>query len=145
MKKLICLLLFVWQVGVSQDVDATVALGVNFYRNTLTATLDTVDVTFTSPASQGIGYYTVVAYSTGDDTAQVWILSNDGLTWTQQGMVDLSDNSNDTQIIATTTSKEFVLYDVTPRKIRLITTDHSAALTFILGGKRVFRAPFKAN
>jgi len=115
--------------------DATWTPSVPFQQDTLTETADTLDFVLTN--FRGSDFYSVVAYTTtGTDSAQIFTLSANSAVWIQQGVIDLSANTTATQIIATTTPKEWVLLDPDPKKIRLTTEDASASMVIILAGKK---------
>jgi hypothetical protein len=136
MKHLISLLAIVVLFSLSAFAGDIDTVGVKYYyQDTLTATLDTMDIAFTNP--ERFSDYSIQIYATsGADTINVYTLSKDGNFWTQVAMTDLSSGSAVTQIITSTTPKEFVLLDPQPNKIRLICADAgSASSVFVVCGK----------
>ena len=120
MKKIFLFFLFSLPLF-AQDVDSVVVWNI-FYRDTLTASIDTIDIRFGS--SERFDAYTLTAYSTGIDTIDVYTRSLDMETWVYK-----------TEFIIDTEPVEYGIDDPQPNKIRLITTDHSANCVFILSGK----------
>ena len=106
-----------------------------YYRDTLTATIDTVDIAFSDLIPQT--YITVSCYTTtGTDTIDVYNQSLDGIMWTKVGLTDLTVDTVSTQIIITTTPKEYQVLSPQVYKTRLITTDHSASIVFTINAKK---------
>ena len=132
MKKMFLLLLVVLPL-MAQDVSVQVGAS-TFYRDTLTTSIDTVDVNF----SNNYSYHTLLAFTlSGADTVQIYALSLDGTTWSRHSAVDATDGTNVTQIVASTTPKEYVLFDTKPQTVRLISTSNDGSSTvFVLGTKR---------
>jgi hypothetical protein len=133
MKKMILFLALLITINIfGQDVNTTV--NTSFYRDTLTTTIDTVQLKFQS----GFDYYTVSIYTTtGTDTVNVYSKGegNYGL-WTQKALIDLTTNSIVSQIIITTTAKEYLLQDPGTMWLRLITPDVSASAIFTVNAKK---------
>lgn len=104
-----------------------------FYADTLTATVDTVDVGFNDV--WGITDVTVSIYSASVDTVTASVLSYDGQIWTQTYLTDLSSGSDVTQMVVGTTPKEFLIVNPHAWIIRLMTTDAEAGAIFCIQGK----------
>ena len=120
----------------AQDVSAT-PIG-TYHADSLKTTRDTVDVAFR--ADLGIGYHTITCYtSTGTDTVKIYTKSLDAGYWVQHGVVDASDNSDATQIIISTTPKEFIIYDVQPGSIRITSPGTTAAVFYFTVGVKGVR------
>ena len=116
----------------SQDVDTTITSSHVFYfKDTLTTTIDTVDVEF-NWAVLGTNTYTIVAKSSAADTLTVWTRSMDGTIWSQVGMMDLSSGSYVASIVASTTGKEFEILDPQPNKIRVISTSNDGSTCIVI-------------
>lgn len=135
MKQVILTLVLILTVSFASAQDKTASMGA-FYADSLkTATSrDTVDVMVASPTAYS--YYTITAYTAADaDTAKVWTLSRDNNVWSQHALIDMNSGNTVTQIVGSTTAKEFIVYDSMPVKIRLITSDHAASIYFVVAGK----------
>ena len=142
MKTTMLAILIVLAVGTAFAQDTTAVPAGNFYADSLKSSSypttvgngsarDTLDVQFSSAVRPG--YYSISLYtSTGTDTVNVYTYSPNRSFWVKHGMVDLSDNSDVTQIIITTTAKEFVVLDREPVKIRLTTADHTYNTRFVV-------------
>jgi hypothetical protein len=117
-------------------IDTTVAT--TYFVKILTPSIDTVDVTFSSP--QRFNAYTIVATSTATDTLKVYIQSKDGSVLSQQGVINLAADSAYSLIPAGTASKEFLILDPQPPKIRVVSTSMDASTTtIILAGKNGYK------
>ena len=135
MKKFLFVLIFLVYIPlIAQDVNVNVSA--KFYRDTLTTTKDTIDVNLLYP--ERFNRRTITALTTTDtDTINIYTKSWDNQLWIQQGLIDLSDNSNKTNIIITTISKEFLINDPEPYRIRLIAVGVSTSCIIIVTGKYV--------
>lgn len=131
MKKIITLLILFCSVAFAQDVNTTVSQA---YKDTLTATVDTVIVRFNAK----FDYYTLALQrtSSGTDTVIVQTASFGETYWTTRAIVDLSTGDYITSLYVTATGKEYIIADTDVRAIRLITTDVTAATEFILAGRK---------
>jgi hypothetical protein len=120
----------------SNNVDTLIGKSKAFYVGTITASVDTIDVAFDM---DGIGadVITVVATSTGVDTISVYTLAMNGTTWIPIGGIDLTNNSNVTSLISTTTTKEVKLNAIQPYKVRFVNlSDDGSSTTLIVQAKR---------
>jgi hypothetical protein len=107
-----------------------------FYRDTLTATLDTMDIKFLSP--ERFDTYSIVAYTTaGADTVTVCTKTNDDTTWVPCGLADMMDADDTVSIVIGTVAKEYELLTSQPNRIRLVSASNDASTTiFIVQGKK---------
>jgi hypothetical protein len=136
MKTLLFILLFVPSLVIAGDIDSTLTTR-HWFKDTLTATVDTIDITFSQDYREMFEEYTIIAWDSTDyDTVNVYTLAEDNATWVLGGLVDLTDNSSDAAIIVTTTPKEFKLNAYDPKRIRLLTPDGEATCRFIIAGKK---------
>jgi hypothetical protein len=125
MKRLLFILIFFVSVSTLQlfAQDVVGQPTGNYYKDTLTTTIDTIDVLFNDYLPKDT--YTLTAYTTtGTDTVLVYTQSLDMTTWVYK-----------TEFVITTTPVEYGIDDPQPNKIRLITADVSASCVFILAGK----------
>ena len=131
MKKIITLLIFLTVTICAQDVTSNLGWGTTTFRDTLTSTIDTIDVKFRAG-----DYFTISVVSSGTDTIYVFTRTDgaNGL-WSRKAILDLSTNSVVTEIIATTTTKEYLILEPPSQWIRLVTPDASAASIFTLTAK----------
>lgn len=135
MKQLLFILMLTANIDVCAQ-DKNVLVTPAWYRDTLTATRDTVDLAFARADEKLLNSWSVVAAATtGTDTLKVYTLSADGTTWSQCALFDVASGTYVTSIIVTTTAKEFLLADPVPNKIRLMTDDVSASCIAITAGK----------
>lgn len=132
--KTLLLFIFLTASAYSQDVDTLLSARLPVFQDTLTATIDTIQVRIPSSWS----YYTITAYtSTGTDSVEVSTLSINNLIWSRHGVTDLSTGVDATQIVVTTTAIEFYVMDTTPNKIRLVRPSNDAGTTIIVvSGKK---------
>ena len=132
MKKLLSIILIMVAVNIfGQDVNTNVYT--TFYRDTLTATIDTVQLKF----QLGFDYFTISIYSSGTDTVHVYTKGEgDYGLWTRKALIDLSNSSVVTEIIATSTVKEYLIQDPSTMWLRLITPDGSAGAIFTINAKK---------
>jgi hypothetical protein len=126
------LLVFGVSVSMAQDVTAKTDF---VYSDSLKTTHDSVSVQFQSP--NAIGYYTVTAWTdSGTDTVQVYTQVRGGTVWVQHGLVDMAGNGNVTQMVVTTTPKEWAILDSSPQKVMLYSAGTTAIITrFTVAGK----------
>ena len=132
MKKLLSIILIMVAVNIfGQDVNTNVYT--TFYRDTLTATIDTVQLKF----QLGFDYFTISIYSSGTDTVHVYTKGEgDYGLWTRKALIDLSSSSVVTEIVATSTVKEYLIQDPSTMWLRLITPDGSAGAIFTINAKK---------
>lgn len=115
MKKIILVLLLL--VGYSQAQDLSISV-LDTYKDTLTATIDTVIVYFQTPAE----YFKVKAKTaSGTDTIYVDCMGVDG-EWVNKSLVGLFDKVLYSLISATTTSREYLIYDPEIKAVRFRNT-----------------------
>ena len=137
MKKLITLLILVLSIKALGQ-DATTKFS-TVYRDTLTATRDTVIAT---PQNK-YEYYTIVAYtSSGTDSIYVdtqtpanRVINVTSQAWSQKGLRDLSTGSPVSYIIATTTPVEYLIFDPDITNIRVRTPDVTVTTRIFIQGK----------
>jgi hypothetical protein len=125
-------------LAVAQDVGAggTVSIGsLGYYANTMTHTVDSIWLNTSMGNRVKADYYTIVATATGADTIDVYTLAANGTTWVKGSLIDLSTNTAVTQIIASTTSKEFLVNNPRPSNILLLCTDASASIAIVVAGR----------
>lgn len=130
MKKIIILFLALLLYGsvYGQDVDTTVTSN---YTDTLTATVDTIQVTFRGQYQ----YVILTAYTTtGTDTIFVETMDKGSLVWSKKALVDMSTTAPYSDAVITTTKTSFYVFDPKFRKIRLYTSDTSASTVVNIGG-----------
>lgn len=134
MKNLIFVLLFLSSVAYSQD--RTGSPTGNFYKDTLTASRDTIDVPVSAMKSSS-KYFSVTMYNTvGVDTVEVYTLSKDATIWSKHAVVSLASDSTTTTAITSTTPVEFVILDTDPAKVRFVSLSNDASTTvFVFAGK----------
>jgi hypothetical protein len=135
MKKLLFMLILFITVNLfGQSNNVSVTPYVPFYRDTLTTSLDTMDIKFQS----GFDYYTISVYTTtGTDTVNVYSKGEgDYAFYVQKALIDLTNNNLVTQIIVSTTPKEYLLQDPGTMYLRLITPDASANTVFTVNAKK---------
>jgi len=131
MKKILLFLLIAIAIN-AQDVNTTF---VSYFSDTLTATIDTMQLYPEAPHQ----YYTIAAVTTtGTDTVKVFTAARGG-TFSQKALRDLSTGSPVTEITATTTVKEYLIYDPDVIAIKLITPDVSASCIVKVSGKRQYK------
>ena len=141
MKTIYVLLATLFLVGSSYagDID-TVVTSRNHFQDTLTATIDTVDVSFDN-SGEGLNHFSFTVFSTtGADTIDVYTQSADGLNWVKIGMMNLTSGSATalTQILSSTTPSLYEILDPSPLKIRFLCLDAgSASSVVIYGGKKI--------
>jgi hypothetical protein len=139
MKKLSIFLIMLVAVSVSFSQDLNRFPSKLYQKDTLTTAVDTLDVSFNSDLY--IKDYIITARTlAGADTVQVWLLAQDALTWVQQGVVGLADLADGTQIIVSTTAKDYLIADSLPTKIRLISTSNDGSSTVVIVAGRAYRA-----
>jgi hypothetical protein len=142
MKKLILFTILFASIALSQsnNVDTTVASKV-YFRDTLTASIDTIDVLFANPDNWG--YHTIMAVNpSGVDTVEVYAKALDGSSnWSRHAVIRAEDDSVRTSIVTSTTAKEWILFGTHPQKVRLISTSEDASTTIILLGVKKGNAP----
>lgn len=130
--KLLFVILLLGSVAFSQTniVDSTIAG--NTYRGTLTAATDTMDLKFSNTSAYS--YHTVLVYCTaGADTVEVYVQVRDaGGEWSRISLVDKTSGSTVTSIAASTTKKEFILFDSYLQKVRYISTSDDASTTVVV-------------
>ncbi len=130
---LLMVLSFITTNGQSQNIFATPSTP--FYHDTLTATIDTIDISL--PDLHDIVYTSISCYTiSGTDTFTVYSKSIDDIIWCKQPVLDMIEDTTLAEIIITTTPKEFQLYDPQPWKIRLVCPDHTANTVFTFNGKK---------
>lgn len=129
------MLMFCASLLLAQDID--VHPETPYYNNTLTATRDTIDITFDrvdAILKKAIQSYTFTAYTTtGIDTVKIYTLSLDATIWVYKST-----------IIVTTTPIETDIDDPQPYTIRLITNDSTANTVFVVAAKNVV-SPLSMN
>lgn len=132
MKRMVFLLIILLTFNVfAQDVNTNIYT--TFYRDTLTTTIDTVQLKFQS----GFDYFTISVYSSGTDTINVYTKGEgDYGLWTQKALIDLSTAAVVSQIIATSTVKEYLIIEPSTMHLRLITPDASANAIFTINAKK---------
>lgn len=132
MKKIIVFLFLFVGISFGQDVTTTMGWGTNSFRDTLTATIDSIKV-------NGVGggvVYTITAYTTtGTDTVNVYSLPMGYTVWAQKSLTDLVSGDLVTQIIVTTTPKEYIVSDPNLVSMLLVTPDGSANCVVIVSKK----------
>jgi hypothetical protein len=130
---LLLALLLLPNIGKAQDVIVT-PNGL-LYSDTLTETIDSIQVHF--PVS-ALEFVTVTVYTTtGADTVTIWTRPFGGLL-TQKAAMDLSVGTYVTQLIVSTTPKEYEILTDFKDEIELRTSDVSASIVFILAGKEPY-------
>ena len=126
-------------VSYAGDIDTAVTSR-NHFQDTLTATIDTVDVSFDN-AGEGLNHFSFTVFSTtGADTLDVYTQSADGPTWDKIGMMNLTSGSATalTEILSSTTPTLYEILDPLPLKIRFLCTDEESASTVVIyGGKSI--------
>jgi hypothetical protein len=124
-KYLIVILFLIFIKTFAQSQNIYTAPTNTWYHDTLTTTIDTIDVALSD--TKGIKYVTVSCYTTtGTDTLYVYTKSMDNLIWVKEL----------TPEIITTTAQEFMIYNPQPWLLRLITPDVSANIVFTVNGKK---------
>lgn len=120
--------------GFAQDRDTTTTKF--FFRDTLTATIDTIQISMLGD-QLGAEYWSVVMYRTsaGYDTVKVDFLSGDGLVWVKEALTDAVSGLDSTQFISTEVPRE-VFFQQPPIKTRFITADGVASTVFIMSARK---------
>jgi hypothetical protein len=128
----IWLVFLAWATSFSQsnNVDTTV-IGVDYFSQTMTASIDTLDIIFDLKPRPNF-YAIAVACSTGADTITVWVQQRDGSTWVQTALIDISDNTSDASMICSTTQKTWILLHPQPKKVRLVSTSDDASSDYVV-------------
>lgn len=106
-------------------------------KDTLTTAIDTMDISFNSDI--GIESYTVTAYCpSGADTVQAFSLNEDGVTWSQRGLLHFGTGGAVATIVAGTTAYTWQVYKTDEMKLRLISTSNDGSITVVIvvGKKR---------
>ena len=116
------------------DIDTLVSKHV--FMDTLTATIDTVDVGFDNSGDELNDFIITTFATTGADTIDVQTLSADGLNWVKVGLTNLASGSVVTQIITSTTAVHYAPLDPYPLKLRFVVLDAGSASTVIVYGAR---------
>lgn len=129
MKKIILVLLLLVGYSQAQDVSTTV---LETYKDTLTATLDTMVVYFQTPSEYKV---ISIASTTGTDSVYVSTMDKNGV-WVTKSLLDLTDGYLYSFMTVTTTRKEYIIYDPEIYAIRIRTPDASASSIFTVYGKR---------
>lgn len=117
--------------GQSDNIDVTLT-NVLYHNFTLTTAIDTADIKFTNAYNKGYTETSLVVKSDGVDTLNVYTLSADETQWTQVGVLGLADDTVRTNIISTTTAKEYWLLDSQPKKIRIISTSNDGSTSTVI-------------
>jgi hypothetical protein len=116
----------------SNNLNKSVASGDYFSRDTLTASVDTADIA-TGQAGVNYSRWVIQIYTTtGTDTINVYTKSNDGKYWIQRSLQDQIDNSITSNIIASTTAKEYTVLDSKISTIRLVSASDDASTTVFI-------------
>jgi hypothetical protein len=131
---MLALLFLLPGLAVAQDVSTSIG-SLGYYTNTMTATVDSIQLNTSMGNQKKADYYTIVATATGADTIDVYTLAANGTTWVKGSLIDLSTNTAVTQIIASTTSKEFLVNNPRPSNILLLCTDASASIAIVVAGR----------
>jgi hypothetical protein len=139
MKKLFLFVVLICSIGFSQsdNIDTTL-VSARVIRATLTTAIDTLIVRYGSANEPRYSTYTMLAHTTaGADTLQVFTRSWDDSTWSQSGVVRMSDISSVTVADVSTTEKEFIIGTPQPYKIMIISTSNDGSTTIVrLTGKK---------
>jgi hypothetical protein len=130
MKRIIFLVLILVGITFAQSNNVNELTARTFYKDTLTTSIDTIDVSFYDKYE----YYTISCYTTtGTDTIDVYVnQEGDGSFYTKNGLRDLTADTVVSRIIITTTPKQFQLLCPNPKTIRLISPDTSSSTVFFL-------------
>jgi hypothetical protein len=134
MKYALLLLAVCFCVTGAQAQDTSVVVTKSFYADSLKTTHDTIDVYV---GGMSASYYTITVYTdAGTDTVLVYTSIPGGNTRVQHSLVDMTDRSTVTQIVATTTAKEYAILDTRPGIIRVYSPGTTSVITrFVIGGK----------
>lgn len=138
MKKLIYILLLLPVLALSQSDNIYTSFGnVGYVSVGLTTAIDTADITPAGQNGKKFDFITLVAYSSGVDTVQVYTQAKyDTSIWVQKALTDMSSGSLVTTAILSTTKKEWIIQDPQPIRVRLISTSNDASTsTVIVQGK----------
>ena len=125
MKKIIFAILVLIGSVIVMGQDRTVLPNTPFYKDTLSASRDTIDVLFSDYGDKET--FTFTAYTTtGTDTVLIYTKSLDGTIWVSKASFAI-----------TTTPVEYGIDDPEPTAIRVISTSNDASTTvFVLAGKK---------
>ncbi|MBE3139050.1 MAG: hypothetical protein IMZ53_00540 [Thermoplasmata archaeon] len=121
----------------SNNINVVVGNDTTYYSCSLTASIDTAEIAFTSPHKRLIDSYTITAVSSAVDSLVIQTLSANGSTWVPMGSVNLFSGAATDTIALTTAVREYLLNDPEPRKIRVISlSDDASTSTAIVTAKR---------
>lgn len=129
MKKLLFIIMLVTGISFAQDVNTQ--LRTNFYSYTMTATKDTIQLKLVQPSE----YVTIAVSSSGTDTLRVYT-KTPANTWMQQSVVGLHDQVLYTEMIVTSTLREYIIRDPEIKDIRLVCPDVTATMPIVVQLKR---------
>jgi hypothetical protein len=140
MKRSILLFLFIFTgtlYSQSNNINKTISPGKTYARDTLTAAVDTADIS-TASAGENFQRWTIQVYTTtGTDTLSVFTKSRDNGFWIQRSLTSMAAGTVVTTIPVTTTPTEFIIIDSEVKFVRLITaSDDESTTVFIIDGKR---------
>lgn len=131
MKKIILVLFFITGIAFAQDVTSSMNV---YLRDTLTSTIDSIRVDVNANNQNNI--FTITVYTTsGTDTVNVYTLPKGYTVWSQKSLIDLSTTNIVTQLVATTTAKEYLLTEPEVTSLMLVTPDVTASTVFIVSRK----------
>lgn len=126
MKKLFFVLCFVFFVGpLNAQIERTMSAGK--YADTLKSTKKTINIT--PDAFVNTKMTVTVVTSSGIDTVYVKTYSRDGVRLSTKSLIDLSTGSIAPYMIATTTPREYLIYDPLVFKFNLSTV-YGLVITF---------------
>lgn len=136
MKTLTVLSLLLCAAAFAQTNNINEATLLNYRVHTLTTTIDTADVLFLNSDRYSYHTLSIATVSSGADTVTVYVQSADTLAYAQTSVIDKSTGSSVTSIPATTTPKEYIIFDAWKQKVRIISSSKDGSSTrFVLGVK----------
>jgi hypothetical protein len=120
----------------SNNLNKTIGTYEYYSRDTLTASVDTEDI---STGQAGIAFkrWVIQAYNpTGADTVNVYIKSRDGQFWMPVAVTNTATGATATAIPTTTVGIECIIQSSEVFNVRLVSTSNDASTTvFVVAGK----------
>lgn len=102
-----------------------------YQKDTLTTSIDTMDVSFNSDL--GIESYVVTAYCpSGADTLQVYSMMDDNVTWSPRALLSFTSGSAVATLPVSTTVLSGQIYKTGHSKIRIISTSNDGSTTVVI-------------
>lgn len=133
MKKLFLLVITLVGLSYSQsnNVDTAVVSSKAWFLDTLTTSIDTMDIQLDMDVFKA-DKITITAVSSAVDTVLVYVKSHDNSFWVQVGVLGLHNNTVTASIFGSTTISEYQILGVQPRRLRLVSTSDDGSTCRVL-------------